>query len=103
MGRPAMPAVEADKGSSSTPRNGSKSPLGGGGAEVSWLGVIARRRLPGGIDPSVALAAGSPLTVAGAAPALHRTSLSRRSRTLARRAAYRQHARSAGTVIAVDG
>src|SRR5205085_330431 len=49
-------------------------------AEVSWLGVIARRRLPGALlqrEP-VVIAAGSPLTVAGAAPVLHGTSLSHR-------------------------
>ena len=38
------------------------------------------------------MAAGSPLTVAGAAPVLHRTSLSRREATLARPPVYRQRA-----------
>src|ERR1700739_4999917 len=51
----------------------------GGDAEVSWLGVVARSAFPAGPSPEpVAVAAGSPLTVAGAAPVLHRTSLSHR-------------------------
>src|SRR5262249_27820531 len=50
-------------------------------AEVSWLGVIARGAFPDGLSPEpVAVAADSPLTVAGAAPVLHRTSLSHRRR-----------------------
>src|SRR5262249_48036513 len=52
---------------------------------------IARRRLPGPLRRGpVAAAAGSPLTVAGAAPALHRTSLSRRWLTLSR-VGFRRH------------
>jgi hypothetical protein len=50
-----------------------------GDAEVSWLGVVARSAFPAGLSPKpVAIAADSPLTVAGAAPVLHRTSLSHR-------------------------
>src|SRR5689334_5405198 len=53
---------------------------GSGDAEVSWLGVVARGAFPAGPKPEpVAVAADSPLTVAGAAPVLHRTSLSHRS------------------------
>ena len=48
-------------------------------AEVSWLGVVARGAFPAGPSPEpVAFAARSPLTVAGAAPVFHRTSLSHR-------------------------
>ena len=76
------------------PEESWRSPLRasrGDDAEVSWLGVKARGRLP---NPwgSVASAAVSPLTVAGAAPVLHRTSLSRREATLARPPSYRQRA-----------
>src|SRR5271169_357879 len=57
------------------PRNRPSS----GDAEVSWLGVVARGAFPAGPSPEpVAVAADSPLTVAGAAPVLHRTSLSHR-------------------------
>src|SRR3954462_3418757 len=64
----------------------------GDDAEVSWLGVKARGRLPNP-SGSVASAAGSPLTVAGAAPVSHRTSLSHRVATLSRRRADWQRAR----------
>src|SRR5580700_249546 len=53
-----------------------------GGAEVSWLGVVARGAFPG-MTP-VAHAAELALTVAGAAPVSHRTSLSHRGPTLTR-------------------
>ena len=54
-------------------------------AEVSWLGVVARGAFPAVLSLGpVAVAADSPLTVAGAAPVLHRTSLSHRWATLAR-------------------
>src|SRR3954454_1479756 len=77
------------------PEESWRSPLRasrGDDAEVSWLGVKARGRLPNP-SGSVASAAGSPLTVAGAAPVSHRTSLSHRVATLSRRRADRQHAR----------
>ena len=46
----------------------------------SWLGVVVRGAFPAGLSAEpVAVAADSPLTVAGAAPALHRTSLSHRN------------------------
>src|SRR4029077_1506642 len=58
------------------PRNRPSS----GDAEVSWLGVVARGAFPAGPSPEpVAVAADSPLTVAGAAPVFHRTSLSHRA------------------------
>src|SRR3974390_1917193 len=48
--------------------------------EVSWLGVVASGAFPAGPSSEpVAVAADSPLTVAGAAPGLHRTSLSHRA------------------------
>jgi hypothetical protein len=74
----------------------------GGGAEVSWLGVVARQRLPGGVTTS-GCAAGSPLTVAGAAPVSHRTSLSRRNPTLACRTRYRQRAKLGVPASAAGG
>ena len=53
--------------------------LQGRDEEVSWLGVVDRGTFPAGSRLPVALyAAISPLTVAGAAPASHRTSLSHR-------------------------
>ena len=52
-----------------------------GDAEVSWLGVVARGAFPPGSEPEpVAIAAELALTVAGAAPVSHRTSLSHRER-----------------------
>src|SRR5438067_1760590 len=47
MVEPALPVFAADKGSSSTPRNGPNLPPKSGGAEVSWLGVV-----PGGAFPA---------------------------------------------------
>jgi len=64
-------------------------------AEVSWLGVVARRRLPGALlsegasGGSRGLAAYSCGGSAGLTPA----SLSRREATLARPPSYRQRAR----------
>src|SRR5204862_5901058 len=46
MAAPALPVFAADKGSSSTPRNGPNLPPKRGGAEVSWLGVIADGAFP---------------------------------------------------------
>src|SRR6478672_8208637 len=46
MAEPALPAFTADKGSSSTPRNGPNLPPKRGGAEVSWLGVVAGGAFP---------------------------------------------------------
>src|ERR1051325_7907079 len=92
MDKPALPAVAADKGSSSTPRN----------VPISLRRGAARRSPGSGASPAapsrplpkgpVAIAAGSPLTVAGAAPVFHRTSLSRRRSTLARPPVYCQGA-----------
>src|SRR5690348_10234028 len=87
-----FPARGDDKGSSSARGIVPVGPsVRRGDAEVSWLGVVAGGAFPatpGGVGP-VAVAAGSPLTVAGAAPVLHRTSLSHRGATLARRRAAR--------------
>jgi hypothetical protein len=49
-----------------------------GHAEVSWLGVVARGAFPLPRPEAVANAAELALTVAGAAPVSHRTSLSHR-------------------------
>ena len=53
-------------------------------AEVSWLGVVDRVRLPGRASASGIHAAISPLTVAGAAPVSHRLPCRFAGRTLAR-------------------
>src|SRR5438067_13087148 len=78
MTKPALPVFAADKGSSSTPRNGPISLRRGAARRSPGSGsspAAPSRPLPKG---PVAMAAGSPLTVAGAAPVLHRTSLWRR-------------------------
>jgi hypothetical protein len=50
------------------------------GEEVSWLGIVDRRRPPGGTNAASGFfGVTSPHTVAGAAPASHWTSLSRRA------------------------
>src|SRR5437763_999674 len=46
MAELALPVFAADKGSSSTPRNGPNLPPKRGGAEVSWLGVVAGGAFP---------------------------------------------------------
>src|SRR5437763_14327748 len=92
MAEPALPVFAADKGSSSTPRNGPISLRRGAARRSPGSGsspAAPSRPLPKG---PVAMAAGSPLTVAGAAPVLHRTSLSRRKATLARPPVYRLRA-----------